>query len=114
MDCGIEEREGVAIVSPRGDLDAENVASFQTEIDKLLGDGVHYYVIDLGDVSFLDSSGLAAIVRLYKRVRIGEGDVRLARVPPSVMTVLELTRLSKVFDIFATAAEATASIKHQD
>lgn len=113
MDCEIEERDGVAVLLPHGDLDAEHVQGFQQAVDSLLRAGVQYYVIDLGDVSFLDSTGLSAIVRLYRQVRIGEGDVRLARVPGPVMTVLELTRLTQVFDIFPTAGEASASIKPQ-
>ena len=111
MDCMIEEHEGVMIISPHGDLDAETIDGFQTRLDELLSDGAHYFVIDLGDVRFLDSTGLAALVRLYKRVRLGEGDVRLAHVPPPVMAILELTRLSRVFDIFPTASAAAASIK---
>ena len=79
----------------------------------MLGAGRKYFVVDLGEVSFVDSAGLGALVRLYKRVRIGEGDVRLARVSPNVMQILELTRLNRVFDIFASPQEAAASIKLQ-
>ncbi len=109
----IEEREGVVLVLPQGNLYAETVDDFQALVDELLRAGRQYFVVDLGSVSFIDSAGLGALVRLYKRVRLGEGDVRLARVPPSVMQILELTRLSRVFDIFPTSEEAAASIKQQ-
>jgi anti-anti-sigma regulatory factor len=46
-------------------------------------------------------------------VRIGEGDVRLASVPSNVIQLLELTRLTRVFDIFPTPEEAAASIRQQ-
>jgi anti-sigma B factor antagonist len=111
MDCVVEERGIVAVVSPRGDLDAASVGAFQERVDELLRGGTHNFVIDLGGVGFVDSAGLAALVRLYKHVRIGEGDVRLAAVPPTVMQIFDLTRLSRVFDIFPTAAEAAASIE---
>lgn len=111
MECRVEESDGVAVLSPRGDLDAGTVGSFQAKVDELLAMDTHYFVVDLGDVGFMDSAGLSALVRLYKRVRIGEGNVGLADVQPEVMKVLELTRLSRVFDIFATASEAAASIK---
>lgn len=109
----IEEREDVVLVLPQGDLYAETVDDFQGLIDELLGAGQRYFVVDLGRVSFVDSAGLGTLVRLYKRVRLGEGDVRLAQVPPNVMQILELTRLSRVFDIFPTSEEAAASIKQQ-
>ncbi len=114
MYCLVEERDDVVVVSPRGELDAETAGDFQNQVDELLKAGWRYFVIDLHKVPFVDSSGLSALVRLYKRVRIGEGDVRLAQVSPSVMKILELTRLSRVFDIFSTAEEATTSIKQQN
>lgn len=111
MDCVIEEHEGVAIVSPKGDIDASSVSGFQVQLDDVLRGGTSYFVVDLSEVGFVDSAGLATLVRLYKRVRIGEGDVRLAGVPASVLEILDLTRLSRVFDIFPTTAEAAATIK---
>ena len=114
MDYTLEERDGVIILAPRGDLDAETAAGFQAQLDDLLRSGTHYFVLDFGGVRFLDSAGLAVLVRLYRRVRIGEGDVRLAQVPPAVLAVLELTRLNRVFDIFPSAATAAATIKEQD
>ncbi len=110
MELVTEERDALAIVTPRGDVDASTAADFQAELDRLLGKRVHYFVLDLGSVGFMDSAGLATLVRLYKRVRIGEGDVRLAAVPPQVMEVLTLTRLDRVFEISPTADEAARAI----
>ncbi|SRR5581483_9881758 len=114
MDCAIREHDGVTVVAPRGDIDADAAPAFQAQLDERLRAGAQYFVIDLSAVRFVDSAGLAALVRLYRRVRIGEGDVRLAQVPPTVMSVLELTRLNRVFDIFPTAADAAATIKQQE
>lgn len=107
----VEEREDVVLISPQSDLHAETVEGFQTLVDELLGADRQYFVVDLSRVSFVDSSGLGALVRLYKRVRLGEGDVRLAGVDPNVMQIFELTRLDRVFDIFPSSEEAAASIK---
>jgi anti-sigma B factor antagonist len=114
MDCAIREHDGVTVVSPRGDIDAESTSAFQAQLDERLQAGAQYFVIDLAGVRFVDSAGLATLVRLYRRVRIGEGDVRLAQVPPTVMSVLELTRLNRVFDIFPTVAAAAATIKQPE
>ena len=113
MEHLVEDHQDVVLVSPQGDLYTDTVADFQALVDHLLGAGRRYFVVDLGGVSFVDSAGLGALVRLYKRVRLGEGDVRLAQVSPGVMQVLNLTRLSRVFDIFPTPEEAAASIKRQ-
>ncbi len=109
----VEEREDVVLISPQGALHAETVGGFQTLVDELLKADRQYFVVDLSRVSFVDSSGLGALVRLYKRVRLGEGDVRLAGVDSNVMQIFELTRLDRVFDIFPSSEEAAASIKQQ-
>ncbi len=113
METLIEEHEGVVVVSPQGDLHRDSVEGFQALTDELLGAGRQYFVVDLAQVSFVDSAGLGALVRLYKRVRIGEGDVRIARVSPNVMQIFDLTRLTRVFDISPSAEEAAASMKQQ-
>jgi anti-sigma B factor antagonist len=114
MDWSAEERDGVTVVGLRGEFDADAAPGFQAQVDALLREGAQYFVVDLGGVSFIDSAGLAALVRLYKHVRLGEGDVGLASVPPSVLKILELTRLSRVFEIFPTTAEAAAALRRHE
>lgn len=114
MDYRSEDRGGVMVISPEGELDAESTPAFQDALDQLLNAGSRYFVFDLSQVSFLDSSGLALLVRLYKRVRIGEGDVWLAAVPPAILHILDLTRLSRVFEVKGTVDEAVAQIQHAE
>ncbi len=104
------ERTGrLAVLRIKGDVDAGTVDSFRRTIDELLAAGEHRFVIDLTDVPFMDSAGLATLVQLFKRVRIGEGDVRLAGLQPDVRRVFELVRLTRVFDVYDDAASAVAS-----
>jgi anti-sigma B factor antagonist len=112
MNYSTEVRDGVIVVAPTGDLASDTVSGFQEKLDELLAAGSHYFVIDMKGVGFIDSSGLGALVRLFKRVRIGEGDVRLAEVPAPVMKILDLTRLTQVFDVFPTVPDAVASLQH--
>jgi anti-anti-sigma factor len=105
-----EERGELAIVSPRGDVDADSAGQFQDELDRLLGNGIRFFIVDLENVGFVDSAGLATLIRLYKRVRIGEGDVRLAAVPPQLKEIFALTRLDRVFEVVDTPGEAARSM----
>ena len=71
--------------------------------EKLLGlpvDGVTRVVIDLGTVSFIDSSGVGALLSLCKRLPAG-AVVQLAKVQPEVRAVFEILRLHRVFEITA-------------
>ena len=111
MEYLIGKRDSVAVVAPPETLAAETLGDFHAQVDQLVRAGARYFVVDLGRVTFVDGAGLAALVQLYKQVRIGEGDIRLAAVAPTLMHILELTRLNRVFDIFPTVAAAAASLK---
>ena len=109
MDLVVERLERVAVVTVSGDVDAASVHLLREAFDELVADGQHRFVIDLAGVAFMDSSGLAALVQLFKRVRIGEGDVRICALQPAVLRVFELVRLTRVFELFESAEEACAS-----
>jgi len=103
-------KEGdVVVVTVEGDLDANTSPDLRAKFEELIGQGENQYIIDLAGVAFMDSSGIAALVNLFKRVRIGAGDVKLCGIREEIMKIFRLTRLDRVFDIFDTRAEAVAS-----
>jgi anti-sigma B factor antagonist len=65
-------------------------------------------IVDLSEVSFLDSTGLSVLVAGWKRFSGGDesAELRLVVVRPVIQRVLEVTGLSKVFPIFPTLEEA--------
>jgi len=101
----------VVVVIVSGEVDTTTVADLHAVFDQLVARGAQNYVIDLGDVSFMDSSGLAALAGLYKRIRIGQGDVRLCNLRGEMRRIIELTRFDRVFDIFEDRAAALNSFK---
>jgi anti-anti-sigma factor len=109
MDLLVEHREGAVLVTLAGDVDAGSVHVLRDAFDGLVSDGQHRFVIDLAAVPFMDSAGLASLVQLFKRVRIGDGDVRISALQPPVLRIFELVRLTRVFKLFDTAAQACAS-----
>jgi anti-sigma B factor antagonist len=66
-------------------------------------------VIHLGDVEFIDSSGLGAIVRSLTSTRQVRGDLKLCNVPERVRKVLEMSQLTKVFDTHESEETAVAA-----
>ncbi|MFQ5854658.1 MAG: STAS domain-containing protein [Anaerolineae bacterium] len=109
MEIKVERNGAVVVVAVTGDVDAATAPRLREQFDDLLGEGQHKFVIELSEVGFMDSSGLATLVQLFKRVRIGHGDVRLSGTQPEVQRIFELTRLHRVFDIFPDRAGAVAS-----
>jgi anti-sigma B factor antagonist len=66
-------------------------------------------VLQLGQVSFIDSSGLGTLVRLMTYARSRGGDVKLCAIPEFISKTLRLTSLNKVFESHGSEAEAIAA-----
>jgi anti-sigma B factor antagonist len=66
-------------------------------------------VLDLSEVTFIDSSGLGALIGSLKAVGTG-GELALCSARDSVLSMLKLTRMDKVFQIFSTPEEAASAL----
>jgi anti-sigma B factor antagonist len=82
--------------------------SLRTHVAWLLRDR-RSIVLHLGEVGFIDSSGLGTIVRTLTSTRQVHGDLKLCNVPEPVRKVLELSHLSKLFDTYESEENAVAS-----
>ena len=101
----------VEVVSFSGSLDASVSSQIRKELKEVFDDGKSRVVIDLGDVAFVDSSGLSVLVTALKTARAAGGDVVLSRITPAVRSILELTRLHRVLEVFDDAEAAAASLE---
>lgn len=63
-------------------------------------------VLQMGEVQFIDSSGLGTIVRLMSAARAAGGDLKICRLPDMIRRVLAMTNLHKVFEVYETEDEA--------
>ncbi len=106
MDLSVEEKGSVQLIVMKGSLDANTSKDARETFNALLNQGNQEFVVDLSEVEFIDSSGLGALVGFFKKVRIGEGDVKLAGMRDSIHKIFELTRLDKVFPIFNSVESA--------
>ena len=79
-----------------GRLNMVAAPRLKTAIDEAVDGGRPRIVVDLSEVSFMDSSGLGALIAGLKRARQASGDLRIAGVAPQVATVLRLTTLDRV------------------
>ena len=87
-------------------LDAHNSGELKTEINRLFEANIINLVVDLKEVRFIDSSGLGVLVSGFKHASTRQGSIKLSGLQTQVKSMFELTRLHRVFDIFATADDA--------
>ena len=107
MEANVRQEQDVTVVTLSGELDASNNQELSEVLDRELGEGRRRFIVDLEGVGFVDSSGIAALVRFYKSVQAGSGEMCLAQPQPPVRRIFELTRLNQVFDIYSDFGEAT-------
>ena len=75
----------------------------------LLAQGRRSILLNLGDVSYIDSSGLGELVHAYTEVQKQGGDLKLLNLTRKVHDLLQITKLYTVFDIRNDEAEAIAA-----
>jgi anti-sigma B factor antagonist len=106
------DHDAVTIVQPDADrLDIAVASDFRNTLLELIENGRRNLVVDLKTVSFIDSSGLGALVSALKTLKAngGNGDVRLAHVQEPVVALLEIIRLNRVFTTYPSVENAVQS-----
>ena len=94
---------GITVVTPKGRFDAFSAPSMRERFDELLSNGNNKFVVDLSQITFLDSTGMAVLVSLLKRARYANGDTKLVwPIEPAAKRILHLTRFDHVFEITET------------
>jgi anti-sigma B factor antagonist len=96
LDVTTDARDEVTLVVLRGELDIYTVAGFRQYLEGI-DPTASPLVIDLTDVTLLDSSGLGALVSLLNRVRAGEGRLGLICPHRRLRRVFEITGLRRAF-----------------
>jgi anti-sigma B factor antagonist len=107
MSIEIRDMNGTAVVALTGDVDLQTSPSVRQKLLESL-DKHQRLIVDLGAVSYIDSSGVASLVEAFQVSRKKKAYFALASVSPAAMRVLSLARLDKIFTIHADVNAALA------
>ncbi|HTY38470.1 MAG TPA: STAS domain-containing protein [Bacteroidota bacterium] len=88
-----------------------DASSLNEELHKLIDAGKNKVVVDLGEVKFMNSSGLGMLIGALTTVRNAGGNLKLARASEKIEQLLVVTKLVTVFEHHDTVDEALASFK---
>jgi anti-sigma B factor antagonist len=114
MALTIASREvaGVNILDLSGRITlGEGSVQLRDAIRGLIGKGKKKILLNLGDVNYIDSSGLGELVSAFTTAKNQQADVKLLNLTKKVHDLLQLTKLVTVFDIYDDEASAIASFK---
>jgi anti-sigma B factor antagonist len=100
------DRNGITVLQLKGSLNALTAPGIKGEIDALVAEKQLRVAVDLGGLDLIDSSGVGAIVSLFKRLRMIGGDVKIAGLRGQPKEIFRILRLEKAFDLVASVEEA--------
>jgi anti-anti-sigma factor len=98
------ERDGLVHVSLRGELDLSTVGKVDDELKSVEGAGPKIVLLDLSNLTFLDSTGLRCVVRADDRAREEGRRLVVVKGPEAVQRVFEITRLEDRLELVDDAA----------
>jgi anti-anti-sigma factor len=96
-----------AVVSVGGEVDVATAKSLTDHALAALRDVSPHIVVDLGDVTFMDSTGLKSLITISQRASLAGGSFAVVGPTSSVRKLLRLTGLEEAFPVYDTLAEVT-------
>ena len=109
MQIDIQDMEGVSVLRIAGDIDVNTSPEVKKSFDNLVKEKKEKIVINFKDVAYVDSSGLATLVEIFKNLRAYGGKLKLSNLTSKVLGLFEITKLNKLFDIVEDEKDAISS-----
>jgi len=101
---------GVAVLELSGRVTlGEDSGQLRTKLKELLAQGKNRLVLDLGNVSYIDSAGLGALVAGYTTAQSQGASIKLANLTKKFEETLHITKLVTVFDVYDSVSDAVKS-----
>jgi anti-sigma B factor antagonist len=107
MNLNLEKINGYNVLTILDErIDAHNSGELKEYLLQMIEHGEQQIIVQLGHVRFIDSSGLGALLSGNKHIIAKSGRFALANIQKQVLSMFELTRLNRVFEIYADLNEA--------
>lgn len=111
MDLSLETIDHIAVVRvPGNNLEANNAQAFKDAMAPVI-QAHHRIVLDMGQLQFIDSSGLGAILSCLKQLHARNGVIKLCNVSKPIQSLFDIVRMNRVFSIYDIKEAAVASFK---
>jgi anti-sigma B factor antagonist len=105
------EVDGVAVLALDGRIVlGEETSALRERVKSLIGEGKKNILLNLGNVTLIDSSGLGALVAAYSSAKSGGASLRLCNLGSRPNELLQITKLYTVFEVSITEADAVRAL----
>ena len=111
MEIKLKRYSSIYIVDITGDIDMYNASNVKNVINTMVAKDIRYYIINLENVEYMDSSGIGALIYIHSELKKRDMILRIANVTGSVRKVIELTKLMGYFKIVQSVKDGIEQIK---
>jgi anti-sigma B factor antagonist len=105
-----QDGTNVVVLKPTGRLDITTAWQFRLRLQECIAKQSAHVIVNLGEVNFIDSSGLTSLVAGMRDADKARGSFRICNVHPEAKLVFEVTMMDSVFEIFETEEEALEGV----
>ncbi len=103
--------EDIAVLYPKGHLDAHNVERFEKEMVKLIGNNVVNVIINCKELNYISSAGMGIIMGYLDEIREKGGDIKLCCVDERVYEIFDLVGFTEIYDFLDDEESAIEKYK---
>lgn len=105
--------DGFKVLNVAGEIDVYTAPQFKEAINQIINAGQKDLVVNMGQVTYMDSSGFGTLLSATKRLRPEGGSVNLVACNSAIDRMLRITRLNTVFGTYQTVEEAINTLKSE-
>ncbi len=109
IETSLRHHDDVPVLDVTGEIDIYTTPQFKDAVSAAIDEGKPSIVINMTQVSYMDSSGFGTLLSATKRLRPVEGGLYLTGCNEAISRMLQITRLNTIFGIYATEDEAVAA-----
>ena len=109
LDIRETDREGISILALKGRLTATESPALREKVDELMAQGRNNIILDLGQIEYIDSTGLGAMVICFTTAKKSGGALKLLNLNKRNIELLLLTKLHTIIEVFSDEQDAVNS-----
>ena len=111
MDIRLEDREGILVIHPMGELTSQTAPNLRAIFEQHITPASPSVVLDVHDVRYMDSAGLGSLISGLHRSREYAGQFLVCGLQDDVKNIFALTKMDSLFKIFADADGACRALE---
>jgi len=106
IDTSLRHVDDIPVLDVVGEIDIYTTPQFKEAVGKVIDEGKRGIIINMAQVSYMDSSGFGTLLSATKRLRPLSGSLHLIACNEAITRMLQITRLNTIFGVHKTEEEA--------